>query len=274
MKKESNKHKHGFHLVDPSPWPLFAAFSALILIVGFVVYLHAGSDKGQSNSGVSLMLQGLLLIVLILVLWWRDVIREGTIEGHHTSHVQRGFRIGVILFIMSEIMFFFAFFWAFFHSSFNPSINIGAVWPPAGMMVVDPWGIPLINTIILLGSGSTVTYAHLAILKGDSDEALNALIATLALSTIFSAFQTFEYSTATFSISDNIYATNFYMITGLHGIHVCFGAVFLKVCCVRLSLNHYTKEHHLGLEAAIWYWHFVDVVWLFVFVFVYWWGGS
>lgn len=273
MKKNQNNQKHGFHLVDPSPWPILTAFSALIMIFGFVLYMHS-STKSQYAFGSFVATFGLILIVLMISCWWRDVIREGTIEGQHTAIVQKGLKLGMILFIVSEVMFFFAFFWAFFHSSFNPSPNIGGVWPPAFMVVIDPWKIPLLNTVFLLTSGASITYAHYAITEGCKVNALGSLAATIFLATIFSGLQTIEYCTATFTISDNIYASTFYMITGLHGFHVFVGALFLKVCLARLYLDHFTIEHHLGFEAAAWYWHFVDVVWLFVFIFVYWWGGA
>ena len=273
MKKKFNNQKHGFHLVDPSPWPIFTSFSVLIMIVGFVIYLHS-SSKGEYHFGSIMAIYGLILTCLTVSCWWRDIIREATFEGQHTLIVQRGLKIGMILFILSEVMFFFAFFWAFFHSSFNPSINIGGVWPPAFMIVIDPWKIPLLNTVFLLTSGATITYAHYAITEGCKLNAFVGLGATIVLATIFSGLQTVEYCTATFTISDNVYASTFYMITGLHGFHVFVGAIFLKVCLVRLYVDHFTVEQHLGFEFAAWYWHFVDVVWLFVYIFVYWWGGA
>jgi cytochrome c oxidase subunit 3 len=273
MRKSYNNQKHGFHLVDPSPWPILTAFSALIMVFGFVLYMHS-SSKSQYVFGCYTTTFGLILIILMISCWWRDVVREGTIEGQHTSIVQKGLKLGMVLFILSEVMFFFAFFWAFFHSSFNPSLSIGGVWPPAFMIVIDPWKIPLLNTVFLLTSGASITYSHYAITEGCKVNALSSLAGTIFLATVFSALQTVEYCTATFTISDNIYASTFYMITGLHGFHVFVGALFLKVCLARLYLDHFTIEHHLGFEAAAWYWHFVDVVWLFVFIFVYWWGGA
>jgi len=205
--------------------------------------------------------------------WWRDVIREATYEGQHTMAVSSGLRMGMLLFIVSEVMFFFAFFWAFFHSSFNPSPAIGGVWPPMFLSVLNPWEVPLINTIILLSSGATVTWAHHSIVYGSKLNATISLILTVVLAIIFTLLQVFEYITAPFTISDGIYGSTFYMATGFHGFHVFLGTCFLSVCLLRVYLNHFTREHHFGFEAAAWYWHFVDVVWLFLFITIYWWGS-
>jgi heme/copper-type cytochrome/quinol oxidase subunit 3 len=262
-----NYQSHGFHLVDPSPWPFVSAFSALMLTSGGVLYMHG------YNEGFTLWTFGLFMVLFMMFCWWRDIIREGTLEGQHTSIVQLGLRYGMLLFIVSEIMFFFAFFWAFFHSSFNPSPSIGGVWPPAFLTVLDPWKIPLLNTILLLSSGATITWAHHSIVLGSYIESIRALFLTIFLAIIFTWLQKFEYSSAPFSISDGIYGSTFYMATGFHGFHVFVGTCFLIVCLIRLDLNHFTTEHHFGFEAAAWYWHFVDIVWLFLFITIYWWGS-
>ena len=265
MKK--NTQVHGFHLVDPSPWPMAAAFAALITTFGGVLYMH-----GYIN-GDFLWKFGLLLVLYIMYVWWRDIIREGTYEGQHTNNVQKGLRLGMILFIVSEVMFFFAFFWAFFHSSLNANFYIGGVWPPAFLTILDPWKIPLLNTVLLLTSGATVTWAHHSIVWGSKENGINALVYTIILATIFTVLQGFEYITAPFSISDSVYGSTFFMATGFHGFHVFVGTCFLGICSMRLYLNHFTSEHHFGFEAAAWYWHFVDVVWLFLFLTIYWWGS-
>jgi cytochrome c oxidase subunit 3 len=262
-----NSQQHSFHLVDPSPWPLVAAFSALMLTFGGVLHMHGYS------GGSFLWRFGFLMILFMMFCWWRDIIREGTLEGQHTATVQTGLKMGMLLFIVSEIMFFFAFFWAFFHSSFNPSIVLGGVWPPVYLAILDPWKIPLLNTIILLTSGATVTWAHHAIVLGSKKQAILSLVLTIVLAIIFTGLQGLEYFTAPFSISDSVYGSSFYMATGFHGFHVFVGTCFLTVCLFRLYLNHFTREHHFGFEAAAWYWHFVDVVWLFLFVTIYWWGS-
>ncbi|HEY4874958.1 MAG TPA: cytochrome c oxidase subunit 3, partial [Puia sp.] len=206
-------------------------------------------------------------------IWWRDVIREATFEGMHTRIVQRGLRLGFVLFIVSEVMFFFAFFWAFFHSSLAPTIQIGSIWPPAGIEVFNPFGIPFYNTYILLLSGVTITITHHAMINGDARIAKLNFLKTIFLACMFTSLQVFEYLEAPFTIADGIYGSTFYMATGFHGMHVIIGTIFIAVCFVRLIFSHFTKQHHIGFEAATWYWHFVDVVWLFLFVSIYWWGS-
>jgi len=262
-----NNQQHSFHLVDPSPWPLVTAFSALLLTFGGVLVMNGYS------TGNFLWKFGLFMVVFLMSIWWRDVIREGTYEGQHTQSVQSGLRIGMLLFILSEVMFFFAFFWAFFHSSFNPSHQLGGVWPPASLVTLDPWSIPVLNTVILLSSGASVTWAHHSIVSGSKGEAVFALSITVLLALIFTALQAFEYKSAEFTISDGIYGSTFYMATGFHGFHVFIGTCFLAVCLGRILADQFTREHHFGFEAAAWYWHFVDVVWLFLFITIYWWGS-
>jgi len=261
------KEKHGFHLVDPSPWPLLGAFGALMATFGGVLAMHGYA------GGKALCFLGFFTIIYTMYVWWRDIVREGTYEGQHTKIVQKGLRMGVILFIVSEVMFFVAFFWGFFHSSLNPSPFIGGVWPPAYLEILNPWEVPLVNTILLLSSGATITWAHHAIIGGNRDEALTALLATLSLAILFTLLQILEYTHAPFTISDGVYGSSFYMATGFHGFHVFIGTCFIAVCTIRLFLHHFTQEHHFGFEAAAWYWHFVDVVWLFLFLSIYWWGS-
>ena len=217
---------------------------------------------------------GLVSVLTCMFLWWRDIVRESTLEGAHTGIVQLGLRYGMLLFIVSEIMFFFAFFWAFFAAALAPVIEIGSIWPPKGIEVFNPIEIPLLNTLILLCSGATVTYAHHAITAGNKIEAVFGLVLTVVLAILFTGLQAFEYVSAGFTISDGIYGSTFYMATGFHGFHVLIGTIFLTVCLIRLTLDHFTVQHHFGFEAAAFYWHFVDVVWLFLYVAVYFWGGN
>jgi len=259
--------QHPFHLVDSSPWPFVAALGSFFATFGGVMTMHM-----YKNGGI-LLTTGLLTIIYVMYVWWRDIVREGTFEGQHTFLVQKGLRLGMMLFIASEVMFFFAFFWAFFHSSLSPVAEIGGVWPPKSIAIFSPWEIPLLNTVILLSSGATVTWAHHAIVAGDRNQALIALISTISLAIVFTGFQGFEYVSAPFSISDSVYGSTFYLTTGFHGFHVFIGTCFLTVCFVRLFLHHFTRQHHFGFEAAAWYWHFVDVVWLFLFLTLYWWGS-
>jgi len=258
--------KHPFHIVDPSPWPFFSSFGAFSTVVGFVMTAHF-YDKGSL-----LMKLGLLFLLLCSIFWWRDVVRESTFEGQHTFYVRQGLRMGMILFIVSEAMLFFAFFWAFFHSSLNPTPELGAVWPPKGIEALNPFHVPLLNTFVLLNSGAFVTWAHYSLLAGYRKQTINSLLFTIILAMFFTCLQALEYAQASFNISDSVYGSVFYMTTGLHGAHVLIGTIFLTVCLVRLIQHHFTKKHHIGLENAIWYWHFVDVVWIFVYLFIYWWG--
>nr|YP_009515554.1 cytochrome c oxidase subunit 3 [Kumanoa ambigua]AVK39501.1 cytochrome c oxidase subunit 3 [Kumanoa ambigua] len=259
--------RHPFHLVDPSPWPFIASVSTFCCAVGLVTYMHA-----YKFSNFILIVSFFTLTVAMFT-WWRDIVRESTFEGHHTGIVQKGLRYGVFLFIVSEILFFFAFFWAFFHSSLTPTVEIGSIWPPKGIKVLNPWEVPFLNTLILLLSGFTVTWAHHAIISNFRTQAMLSLILTIFLAVVFTSFQGLEYNIASFRLSDGIYGSTFYMATGFHGFHVFIGTLFLFVCLLRLIKYQLTQQHHFGFEAAAWYWHFVDVVWLFLFVSVYWWGG-
>ncbi|GAB2303076.1 cytochrome c oxidase subunit 3 [Dionaea muscipula] len=259
--------RHSYHLVDPSPWPISGSLGALATTVGGVMYMHS------FQGGATLLSLGLVFLLYTMFVWWRDVLRESTLEGHHTKVVQLGLRYGFLLFIVSEVMFFFALFWASSHSSLAPTVEIGGIWPPKGIGVLDPREIPFLNTLILLSSGASVTWAHHAILAGKEKRAVYALVATVLLALVFTGFQGMEYYQAPFTISDSIYGSTFFLATGFHGFHVIIGTLFLIICGIRQYIGHLTKEHHVGFEAAAWYWHFVDVVWLFLFVSIYWWGG-
>ena len=262
------KTAHTFHLVDPSPWPLIASLGALMLTSGLVLYVH------KFVGGWQLLTTGFSIILYMMYTWWRDIIREATFEDQHSVAVQKGLRLGMVLFIVSEIMFFFAFFWAFFHSSIAPAHSIGGVWPPKAITTINTFTIPLTNTFLLLTSGATVTWAHHALLARAKKHTLVALIFTLALAVLFTCLQGLEYVNAPFNISDGVYGSCFYMATGFHGFHVFVGTVALFVSFIRIILNHFTNKHHFGFESAIWYWHFVDVVWLFLFINVYWWSNK
>lgn len=260
------KTNHHYHLVDESPWPLVAAFGSFLLAIGGIMYMH------KFNGGWNLFVTGFSLIIYMMFTWWRDIIREATLEDTHTATVQKGLRLGMILFIISEIMFFFAFFWSFFHSSIAPVFNIGGIWPPKAIAVINTYTVPLTNTFILLTSGATVTWAHHGIIARAKKHVLVALILTLTLALLFTALQGFEYVNAPFSISDSIYGSCFYMATGFHSAHVIIGTIALFISFIRVILNHYTNKHHFGFESAIWYWHFVDGVgtkYVTLFCFIY-----
>lgn len=276
MTTDAQAKHHPYHLVDPSPWPLMGAFAALLLTFGAVVYMHDGA------GGPWIAIAGALLAAATMVVWWRDVVREATFENHHTPIVQLGLRYGMALFIASEVMFFAAWFWAFFDASIfaDEAIQFGRVeanggqWPPAGIEVFDPWHLPLLNTVILLTSGATATWAHHALREGNKKHLVLGLWCTVALGALFTAVQAYEYAHAPFGFSDGIYPSTFFMATGFHGAHVIIGTVFLIVCLARAYKDHFKPDHHFGFEAAAWYWHFVDVVWLFLFCCIYIWGAG
>ena len=263
---------HPFHMVTPSPWPLFVSFSLLILTSGAVLYFN-GYASPFGDSGLSLVLIGLITTVLSMSLWFRDVVTEGTFLGDHTIRVQKGLTMGMALFITSEVMFFFSIFWALFHASLSPAIELGGQWPPMGIDSINPFELPLLNTVLLLTSGATVTYSHHAVINKNRAGAISGLILTILLATVFTVCQGIEYANAPFTIADGVYGSTFYMSTGFHGIHVIVGTIMLAVSLGRLVQYHFTSTHHIGYESAILYWHFVDVVWLFLFVSVYWYGG-
>uniref|UniRef100_A0AB39A649 Cytochrome c oxidase subunit 3 n=1 Tax=Lucanus dybowskii TaxID=3238474 RepID=A0AB39A649_9SCAR len=256
---------HPYHLVDASPWPILGAFSAMISMVGIIKWFHM--------FNVNLLLLGLSITSLVMYQWWRDISREGTFQGLHTFQVTMGLRWGMILFITSEIFFFISFFWAFFHSSLAPSIELGMNWPPKGITPFNPIEIPLLNTLILLSSGLTVTWAHHSLMENNFSQATQSLVLTVTLGIYFSVLQAYEYIEAPFTIADAVYGSSFFMATGFHGIHVIIGTTFLLTCLMRHLNNHFSSIHHFGFEAAAWYWHFVDVVWLFLYISVYWWGS-
>nr|APX40660.1 cytochrome c oxidase subunit 3 [Mantura chrysanthemi] len=261
----STHKNHPFHLVDVSPWPLFGALGAMTTMMGLIKWFHLYNNN--------LLMIGLMITSLIMFQWWRDVTREGTYQGLHTLKVTKGLRWGMILFITSEILFFVSFFWAFFHSALTPSIEIGMQWPPKGIVSFNPIEIPLLNTLILLTSGLTITWAHHSLMENNFNQTLQGLALTVILGIYFSILQGYEYIEAPFTIADSVYGSTFFMATGFHGLHVLIGTTFLLICLIRHYLNHFSSIHHFGFEAAAWYWHFVDVVWLFLYISIYWWGG-
>nr|WNN67215.1 cytochrome oxidase c subunit 3 [Colasposoma dauricum] len=261
----SNWKNHPFHLVEISPWPILGAFGTMTLVSGLLKWFHLWN--------MNLLLIGLIVNILIMIQWWRDVTRESTYQGLHTSKVTLGLRWGMILFIISEVFFFISFFWGFFHSSLSPTIEIGMNWPPKGINSFNPLEIPLLNTLILLTSGLTVTWAHHSLMENNYNQAIQSLLMTVLLGIYFTILQGYEYLESPFTIADSIYGSSFFMATGFHGLHVIIGTTFLSVCLIRLYLNHFSSIHHFGFEAAAWYWHFVDIVWLFLYISIYWWGS-
>ncbi len=302
----AHAQQHDYHLVNPSPWPLVGSLSAFVMAVGFVDMLHNMFFDGSPV----IFLLGLVGVLYTMFGWWRDVIKEAH-EGHHTPVVQIHYRYGMLLFIASEVMFFVAWFWAFFSVALYPHAGneivlsggepltgdialhadylegvvmergqvarnyfTGAAWPPAGIEVLNPWHYPLINTIILLTSGTTVTWAHHALIHGDRSGLKWGLVLTVVLGMVFTSIQAYEYASAPFEFSGSIYGATFFMATGFHGFHVIVGTIFLIVCLIRALRGDFTPTQHFGFEAAAWYWHFVDVVWLFLFASIYVWGST
>jgi cytochrome c oxidase subunit 3 len=275
MMADAHAKQHDYHLVDPSPWPIVGSISAFVLAVGAITWMHQMFAGAPYIFGL-----GAIGVIYTMIGWWRDVIREAEYGGYHTRVVQLSHRYGMILFIASEVMFFVAWFWAYFNVALFPTdIHqvaraefIGGVWPPKGIQTFDPWHLPLLNTLILLTSGTTVTWAHHALLENDREGVKWGLICTIVLGLCFTAVQAFEYGHAAFHYSGNIYGATFFMATGFHGAHVIIGTIFLIVCLFRTLAGQFKPTQHLGFEFAAWYWHFVDVVWLFLFACIYVWG--
>ncbi|TVQ83414.1 MAG: cytochrome c oxidase subunit 3 [Micavibrio sp.] len=265
--------EHPYHIVRPSPWPFFGALAAGLLAVGAVMFMHEVTLFGLP-VGLKGLILGFVAVLAVMVFWWKDVIYEAVVEKAHTPVARVGMRYGMALFIASEVMFFFAFFWAFFNASLFPTEAIGGVWPPPDIEILETFKLPLLMTLVLLLSGCTVTWAHHAILEGNNKDAERGLLYTVLLGIFFTILQAYEYMHATYGFTEGVYPSVFYMATGFHGFHVIIGTIFLAVCYFRVRRKHFTPDSHFGFEAAAWYWHFVDVVWLFLFCSVYWWGNA
>ena len=284
---DSHNVDHDYHIIDPSPWPLVGSVGALFMALGGIAYMRALVEDefvllglNLAAGGPTLLLIGFAIVLYTMFAWWSDTVKESH-QGHHTRVVSLHLRYGMILFIASEVMFFVAWFWAFFDASLFPGEvqqvsrveHTGGMWPPEGIEVLDPWHLPLFNTVILLLSGTTVTWAHHALIENDRRTLTGMLFATVALGVLFSFVQAYEYAHAPFTFSESIYGATFFMATGFHGFHVLVGTIFLIVCLFRALAGHFTPEKHFGFEAAAWYWHFVDVVWLFLFCCIYVWAS-
>jgi len=260
----SNLICHPYHIVDESPWPIFGSLGGLYLTTGIVSWFHLDS--------ILLFIFGAVTLMLVIIQWWRDISREGAVQGLHTSITELGLRWGIALFIVSEVFFFLRFFWAFFHSRLSPNIEVGSLWPPFGIIVFNPFQVPLLNTIVLISSGVRVTWAHHSLIEGNYSQTSQGLWITVILGIYFTFLQGLEYYEARFSFADGIYGSTFFIATGFHGLHVIVGTIFLAVSLYRHIGREFRRSHHFGFEAAAWYWHFVDVVWLFLYLIIYWWG--
>lgn len=253
-----------FHLVTFSPWPICISFRVYVTIIGIINWFY--------NFTLFIFIRGIFLLLICIIQWWRDVVRESFCQGFHTKKVVRGLKVGIILFIISEVFFFFRIFWCYFHIFLSPRIEIGELWPPKNIVIFNPYGIPLLNTIILLSSGVLITLCHYSLIQGNYYISFFRLLFTIILGLIFSWFQFMEYNEARFTIADSVYGSIFFISTGFHGLHVLIGSLFLLVNLLRIFNKEYSRTHHFGFEAGAWYWHFVDVVWLFLYLLVYYWS--
>nr|YP_003935023.1 cytochrome c oxidase subunit 3 [Groenewaldozyma salmanticensis]ADO51047.1 cytochrome c oxidase subunit 3 [Groenewaldozyma salmanticensis] len=260
-------YKHGNHLVEPSLWPIITSFSIFGLLFNLALSSH-----GYIGNPIHVILS-VITLFLSVVLWTRDVVIEGTYLGQHTLKVRKGLILGYILFLISEVMFFVGIFWAYIHSSMGPTVEIGSMWPPIDIASIGPLELPLFNTIILLSSGATITYSHHSLLANNYSGAVNGLLITVLLAVLFLICQFIEYKYATFTISDGVYGSCFFLGTGWHGMHVIIGTLFLTACLLRMVNYHFTSTHHVGYECTIFLWHVVDVVWLVLYVLFYFWGS-
>lgn len=269
---------HDYHIIDPSPWPLFTSLFLFISAIGGVAFMH------HWHFALGILFTGIILLTGSVVLWQHSIIKEAIVDKAHTFLVRRGLQIAIILFIIAELMFFVVFFWSFFKAWLDPAEILEGVWPaiqgswpPKGIEVIDPWSIPFLNTLILLLSATTLTWGHYSVIHENKKELIKSLVLTIFLGAVFLSLQILEYVHSPFLFKEEgykaIYSSNFYMTTGFHGMHVLLGIVFLIVCLGRAMKGQFSKAHHVGFEFATWYWHFVDVVWLFLFVFVYWVSG-
>nr|QTA94006.1 cytochrome c oxidase subunit III [Eupristina koningsbergeri] len=261
MKKIKLSFIQPYHLVTESPWPLLMSFSIMVSFFGAVNMFN--------TKKIGIFFIGMVCMIMVLFQWWRDIIRESTFQGCHTFEVSSGLKLGMILFIISELFFFLGIFWCYMHMYLSPSIEIGSLWPPKNIVMFNPYQIPLLNTIILLSSGVSVTWCHHALLGDLKFSSVISLFITIMLGMLFSVIQYMEYDEASFTIADSVFGSIFFLATGFHGFHVLVGSIFLLVSLFRMIFDHYSSDHHLGLEMAIWYWHFVDVVWLFLYLLVY-----
>nr|YP_010937205.1 cytochrome c oxidase subunit III [Iassus lateralis]WIW75748.1 cytochrome c oxidase subunit III [Iassus lateralis]WKW94148.1 cytochrome c oxidase subunit III [Iassus lateralis]WLN32153.1 cytochrome c oxidase subunit III [Iassus lateralis] len=257
-------NNHQYHMVNNSPWPILTSISLFSLTTGAVMYMH--------KINMNIMIMGFTTMILSTYQWWRDIVRESTFQGIHNKKIMTMMKWGMMLFILSEVLFFTSFFWAFFHASLAPSIELGMKWPPTGIISLNEMNIPLLNTIVLLTSGISITWAHHSILLKKLNQTLKSMMLTILLGMYFSMLQLYEYMESSFTIADSIFGSTFFMMTGFHGIHVLVGTLFIMISTMRMNKLHFSNKHMIGFEASAWYWHFVDVVWLMLYLSMYWWG--
>nr|WKK49874.1 cytochrome c oxidase subunit III [Subulatus sp.] len=257
-------NNHPFHLVDMSPWPITGSIGVMTLVSGLTMWFH--------KESFNLLIIGTLIIFFTMIQWWRDITRESTFQGFHTKKVILSMKIGMLLFILSEILFFLSFFWALFYSMLSPSIEMGLKWPPLGIKPFNPMNIPMLNTMILLSSGISLTWTHNSLIYKNFTYSIQSIFITMFLGMYFTILQIYEYYKSSFTISDSVYGSLFFVMTGFHGLHVIIGTIFISIMSMRILYLHQSSNHHVGFEASAWYWHFVDLVWLILYITIYWWG--
>nr|WUG45711.1 cytochrome c oxidase subunit III [Apis cerana] len=255
------KKNFPFHMVTNSPWPIILSFSLMNSLISTAIWIY--------SSNILLMILNMTNTVVIMMFWFRDIIRESTFQGLHTLYVINFLKFSMVLFILSELMFFVSFFWAFFHSSVSPNIEIDMLWPPKDIKFFDPMEIPLLNSFILVSSGIAITVSHYYMITNNLKLSKLYLFLTIMLGTYFMIIQLIEYANSYFCFNDSVYGSIFYMATGFHGLHVLIGVIFLSMSILRMSKIHFSNMHNMNYEMAIWYWHFVDVIWLFLYSFIY-----
>nr|YP_009504246.1 cytochrome c oxidase subunit III [Histiostoma feroniarum]AWX53522.1 cytochrome oxidase subunit 3 [Histiostoma feroniarum] len=253
-----------FHLVEVSPWPFFTSLSILSFALGVIIMVRMFICIFFFIS--------LIFLLFSSFIWGRDIHREGCYLGSHNIEALDGFKLGMVFFILSECFFFLGMFWGYFHLAEIPSFALGGVWPPTDVLTFDPKGIPFLNTVLLVSSGISVTWSHHSLESGGFKNSLLGLLFTILLGFIFTFFQFIEYYVASFTISCSSYSSIYFMGTGFHGFHVIIGTMLLLICLIRFSLLSISPLHSSGFECSIWYWHFVDVVWFFLYLVFYWWG--
>lgn len=254
-----------YFILNISPWPILIAINIFNIIISNIILINF---KFNIISPINI-----ILIILISLIWWRDIIRERTFQGNHNFYIINLIKFRIILFIISEIFLFISFFWNFLHNSLAPSIELGLNWPPKNINFFNPILIPLLNTIILLTSRFTITLTHLYLLNNNKKKTIIFINLTIFLSIYFLFLQILEYKQATFTFSDSIFGSSFYIATGFHGIHVIIGIIFLLINLIRIINIHFSFIHHISFELGAWYWHFIDIIWLFLYITFYWWNN-
>jgi len=259
-------NKHPFHIVQQRPWPFLTSLNIINTLSSLILAIKFSFESQWITIATTIR-----LFILSTSLWWKDICREGCFLGDHTCKVYSGLKYGILIFIIREIIFFFRFFWAYFNFNLSPDLEVGYSWPTTGCNIIHPFHLPLLNTLILVSSGATITWAHYLILKKNIISAKINLLITILLGLLFSCLQLYEYSLAPFRLNDCVFGSAFFITTGFHGAHVIAGTIFLRVNLIRIYLRQINQNHHFRFEAASWYWHFVDVVWIYLYIFIYWW---